>query len=208
MKGKWKRCAPSGVAISASVTPSTTFVSLASTSPPGAEAQQPRRPLQVGLQLAGGDRDDGDAVAGSASSTSALAAAIASTEPSSSTWTGPTLVITADLGLGDRRQLGDLAGAAHRHLQDQQLGVLGASSTVSGRPISVLRFSRLAWTRPGSSARAMSLTEVLPTEPVTPTTRAPSARRQARASDCIAASGSATAKTQAPLQARPPCSES
>ena len=45
---------------------------------------------------------------------------------------------------------------------------------VSGRPISVLRFSRLAWTWPGSSARAMSLTEVLPTEPVTPTTRAPS----------------------------------
>ena len=35
----------------------------------------------------------------------------------------------------------------------------------------------MAWTRPGSSARAMSLTEVLPTEPVTPTTRAPSARR-------------------------------
>ena len=48
----------------------------------------------------------------------------------------------------------------------------------------------------------MSLTEVLPTEPVTPRTRAPSARRQARASDCIAASGSATAKTQAPP--RPP----
>ena len=44
----------------------------------------------------------------------------------------------------------------------------GASSTVSGSPISVLRFSRLAWTAPGSSARAMSLTEVLPTEPVIP----------------------------------------
>ncbi len=42
----------------------------------------------------------------------------------------------------------------------------------------------------------MSLTEVLPTEPVIPTTRAPSARRQARASACSAASGSSTAKTQ------------
>ena len=76
----------------------------------------------------------------------------------------------------------------------------GASRTVSGSPISVLRFSRLAWTRPGSSARAMSLTEVLPTEPVTPTTRAPSARRQVRASACIAASGSSTANTQAPAR--------
>ena len=28
------------------------------------------------------------------------------------------------LGLGDRRQLGDLAGAAHRHLQHQQVGLL------------------------------------------------------------------------------------
>ncbi len=71
----------------------------------------------------------------------------------------------------------------------------GASRTVSGRPISVLRFSRLAWTRPGSSAREMSLTEVLPTDPVIPTTRAPSARRQASASAWSAASGSSTANT-------------
>ncbi len=30
-----------------------------------------------------------------------------------------------NFGLGDRRQLGDLAGAPHRHLQDEDLGVVG-----------------------------------------------------------------------------------
>ncbi len=58
-------------------------------------------------------------------SSSALAAAIASTEPSSSTWTGPTLVITPTSGSAIARQLGDLARPAHRHLQHQQVGVLG-----------------------------------------------------------------------------------
>ena len=53
---------------------------------------------------------------------SALAAAIASSEPSSSRCTGPTLTITPDVGLGDRGQLGDLAGAAHRHLEHEHLG--------------------------------------------------------------------------------------
>src|SRR3954454_22270143 len=42
----------------------------------------------------------------------------------------------------------------------------------------------------------MSLTEVLPTEPVTPTTLAPSARRYSRESECRAASGSSTTRIQ------------
>ena len=58
----------------------------------------------------------------------------------------------------------------------------------------------------------MSLTEVLPTEPVMPTTRHPSSRRQARANPWRAASGSSAARTQpppsraasAPTPARPP----
>ena len=58
----------------------------------------------------------------------------------------------------------------------------GAARIASGRPISVLKFSGLAWTRSGRSARQMSLTEVFPVEPVIPTTRHPSSRRQARAS--------------------------
>ena len=108
-----------------------------------------------------------------------MAAAIASTEPSSSTWTGPTLVITATSGSAIAASSA-IWPAPRIAISSTSTSVSGgASSTVSGRPISVLRFSLLAWTAPGSSARAMSLTEVLPTEPVIPTTRAPSARRQA-----------------------------
>ena len=80
---------------------------------------------------------------------SALAAAIASIEPSSSRCTGATLVMTADVGLGDLRQLGDLAGAAHRPSRARApRSPAGASRTVSGSPISVLRFSRLATVAP------------------------------------------------------------
>ena len=56
---------------------------------------------------------------------SALVAAIASIEPSSSTCTGPTLVITRDVGLGDRAELGDLARAPHPHLEHEDVGALG-----------------------------------------------------------------------------------
>ncbi len=80
----------------------------------------------------------------------------------------------------------------------------------------MLKFSRLACTRPGSSAAAMSLTEVLPVEPVIPTTGQPSSRRTARASRCSASSGSAAredpaaglgrgqARRRAPGRRRPP----
>ena len=45
----------------------------------------------------------------------------------------------------------------------------GAARTASGRPISVLKFSGLAWTWAGRIARQTSLTEVFPVEPVIPT---------------------------------------
>ncbi len=38
---------------------------------------------------------------------------------------GPDVDDDADVGLGDRRQLGDLAGAAHRHLEHEHLGAGG-----------------------------------------------------------------------------------
>ena len=50
----------------------------------------------------------------------------------------------------------------------------------------------------------MSLTEVLPVEPVIPTTRQPSSSRQARASDCSEARGSVAPSTQ-PDEGRPRC---
>ena len=60
----------------------------------------------------------------------------------------------------------------------------------------MLKFSGLASTLAGSSARQMSLTEVLPVEPVIPTTRQPSSSRQARASDWSEARGSVAPSTQ------------
>ena len=66
----------------------------------------------------------------------------------------------------------------------------GAESSDNGMPISVLKFSGLAWTRRGSSALVMSLTDVLPVDPVIPTNGQPIARRQERAIACRHASGS------------------
>ena len=51
---------------------------------------------------------------------SALAAATASTVPSSSKVHRPDVDDATDIGISDRRQLGDLAGAAHRHLEHQR----------------------------------------------------------------------------------------
>ena len=204
--GRWSGCGarrtgsgsgrdPAGVTISASVTPSSTVASTASTSPPGPKRSR-RGARQVRLQLAGLDRDDRGAVGRQRSEHLRLRRRDRLDRAEQLDVDRADVGDHRHVGLGDRRQLGDLARAPHRHLQHQQArSSAGASSIVSGSPISVLRFSRLACTRPGSSARAMSLTEVLPTEPVTPTTRAPSSRRQARASACSAASGSSTAKT-------------
>ena len=76
----------------------------------------------------------------------------------------------------------------------------GASRMVSGSPISVFRFWRLACVRRwwASSAVRMSLVEVLPVEPVTPITLAPSSRRHSRAMDWSSASGSAAVITVPP----------
>ncbi len=124
-KGKWKRWAPSGVVTSASVTPSTTRTSLASTSPPG-----PNRSSRGARSRCGSS---------SPASTGATAIRLGR-QPVEHLGLGrrdrrhraqQLDVDRADvgdhrhLGLGDRRQLGDLAGAAHRHLQHQQLGVRG-----------------------------------------------------------------------------------
>ncbi len=177
-RGTGRPGARPGVSISASVTPSATRLSTAKTSPPGPKRSSRGAVRQVRLQLAGVTGTTAVPSVGSAASTSALAAAIASTEPSSSTWTGPTLVITATSGSAISASSAIWPAPRIAISRTKTSVSSGASSTVSGSPISVLRFSRLACTRPGSSARAMSLTEVLPTEPVTPTTRAPSARRQ------------------------------
>src|SRR3954453_1567038 len=73
----------------------------------------------------------------------------------------------------------------------------GASRTVSGNPMSVLRFWRVAtvrrWGR--SMPNRMSLVDVLPVDPVMPITFALSARRQAVESAWSARSGSSAASS-------------
>ena len=60
-------------------------------------------------------------VAGSASTSSALAASIASSEPIRERWTGWTAVTTPIGGPGDAREVRDLAADVHPHLEDRGL---------------------------------------------------------------------------------------
>ena len=73
----------------------------------------------------------------------------------------------------------------------------GALRISSGNPISVLKFAREATVllRGARTANSRSLVDVLPVEPVTPMTWAPSSRRQAVARFCRAFRGSSAART-------------
>ena len=104
--------------------------------------------------------------------TSALARAMFSRLPRSPMWLVPTLVTQARAG----RQ-----AAARRSIspawfmpssQTSTSAPSGAESTVSGRPIRLLRLPSVAWVRrcDPKAAASMSLVVVLPTDPVTPTT--------------------------------------
>ncbi len=140
---------PSGVEIIASVTPSTTRLRSASTSPPGPNAAAPEQRQGAARARRPRPARPPSPARGRSWRSSALAAAIASTEPSSSTWTGPTLVITATSGSAIAASSA-IWPAPRIAISSTRTSASGrASSTVSGSPISVLRFSRLAWTRPG-----------------------------------------------------------
>ena len=116
-----------------------------------------------------------------------MASTIASNVPSSSRWTGPTFVIAATSGsaISQSSAIWPIPRIAISITSSSVSG--GAARIASGIPISVLKFSGLAWTRRGRIARQMSLTDVFPVEPVIPTVGQPSSRRQARASVCSAA---------------------
>ena len=75
---------------------------------------------------------------------SAFAAAIASTVPSSSTWTGPTLVITATSGSAIAHSSAICPGPRIPISSTSTSVSSGAERAASGRPISVLKFSGLA----------------------------------------------------------------
>ncbi len=89
-------------------------------------------------------------------------------------------VITADVGPADLGEVGDLAQAAHRQLADDGLGAGLDQAERQRQPdlgvvVRGARDRRAG--RGASSAARMSLVEVLPVEPVTPTTTACERRR-------------------------------
>ena len=150
-KGKWKRCSPAGVATSASVTPSATRASTRLDVAAGAEAQQPRRPL-AGAAPARPPRPGRPRCRPAGSAVEHLGLG-----------RGDRLdraeqldVDRADVG-DHRRRRARRSPPARRSGRRPRIAISstsvsvssGASSTVSGSPISVLRFSRLAWTAAG-----------------------------------------------------------
>ena len=112
--------------------------------------------------------------AGSAASSSPFARATPSTIADELEVAGPDAVITPMSGRAIRAELRDLAEAAHPQL-DEQTSVSGSSrQSVSGTPSSLLKLASAATVRAcgAQSAARMSFVEVLPVEPVIPTTRA------------------------------------
>ena len=79
-----------------------------------------------------------------------------------------------DVRPGQPRQRRDLAGRVHADLDHREVArPRGIRASVSGTPQWLLKLFSAAWTRPcaPSAARSISLVPVLPTEPVTATTR-------------------------------------
>ena len=143
---------------------------------------------------------------------SALAAATASSDPSCSRCTGPDVHDHPHVGLARSPSAPRSAPPrASPSPAPAPCVPAGAASTVSGSPISVLRFSRLATVPPtprvASSAARMSFVEVFPVEPVIATTlalppRAPCATRGP--APAAPRSGSGCASTAPPACAQRP----
>src|SRR3954452_18298543 len=133
----------------------------------------------------------------SAAISSAFAAAMFSMLPSSSRWTGPMLTMTPTSGsaISASSAIWPLPRIAISRTRTSV--PRGAPRIVSGRPISVFRFWGLATTRlcVASTPASRSFVEVLPVEPVIPTTCARRWRRQAVARRPSACSGSSAARS-------------
>jgi hypothetical protein len=117
-----------------------------------------------------------DVAVGSASTSSALAAAVASLLPNSLACAAPTLSSTPIRG-GAVRHRSAMWPGPRAPISRTRCRVVGsASSTVRGSPISLLRLPRVATVGPAaaSSWASRSLVDVLPDDPVTPTTSMPS----------------------------------
>ena len=137
--------------------------------------------------------------------TPAFSAAIASSDPSCSRCTGPTFVMSPTSGSAIATSSA-ICPAPRIAISSTRTSVpSGAPRIVSGSPISVLRFCGGRRHPPAGAtiAASRSFVEVLPVEPVTPMTLAPSSCRQATASACSAASGSSASRTRSPERLLP-----
>ncbi len=134
---------------------------------------------------------------GSASSSSPLAASIASSDPIRDRWTGWTAVTTPIRGRAIRASSA-ISPPTYIPISRTAASCSGPSRrSVSGRPTSLfwLPSLRSVRKRPARTAAMASLVEVLAMLPVTPTTSGSNRRRQPAASAPSAASGSATRMT-------------
>src|SRR3954451_16663001 len=133
----------------------------------------------------------------SAAISSPFVAAVASMLPSNSRCTGPMLTITPTSGsaISASSAIWPLPRIAISRTRTSVPG--GAPRIVSGSPISVFRFCAVATTRRcvASIPASRSFVEVLPVEPVMPTTCACRWRRQAVARRPSARSGSSAARS-------------
>ncbi len=132
--------------------------------------------------------------AGSASTSSALAAATSSIEPNSSVWAATTAVTTPTVGRATSQRRATWPLPLAPISMTAAFVPLGAFARVSGTPSSLLNERSLAAVghRVAMAAAHRSFTEVLPTEPVMPTTSEPRRRRASRPMSRSAAEVSAT----------------
>ena len=104
----------------------------------------------------------------------------------------------ADVGLGDARELGDLAGAAHPHLQDQDLGSGGCGEDLQGQPDLGVEVGPRGDRQPVRREHAEQQVLGRGLARSSLSRRSPSRRavvRQAVASRCSAASGSSATRS-------------
>ena len=135
---------------------SCSSVPSSSTSPPGPNVTVSTSPRRCGVRSASPAGTTAVPPGFRPAISSALAAAIASSDPSSSRWTGPTLTITATSGSAIAASSA-IWPSPRMPISSTSTSVSAAASRISsGRPISVLKFAREATVRPsrGAGSRA------------------------------------------------------
>ena len=128
-----------------------------------------------------------------------------SREPRSPIWLVPTLVMTASVGWQAAARRSISCGWFMPSSQTRTSESSGAESTVSGRPMRLLKLPTVACVQRWEEMpqRSMSLVVVLPTEPVTPTTTHSGCIRRHRAAARSIHSSQSSPSARTTQQPRP-----